>query len=65
MQDQIEQRRRRALAQIEALKADLAVDEAELQRLTQDEVSFRAQSERDVSEMARSRGLIGSPDDTE
>ncbi|MFL9499929.1 circadian clock protein KaiC [Rhodopseudomonas palustris] len=65
VQDQIEQRRRRALAQIEALKADLAVDEAELQRLTQDEVSFRAQSERDVSEMARSRGLIGSPDDTE
>ncbi|UYO53844.1 circadian clock protein KaiC [Rhodopseudomonas palustris] len=65
VQDQIEQRRRRALAQIEALKADLAVDEAELHRLTQDEVSFRAQSERDVSEMARSRGLIGSPDDTE
>ncbi|WBU29927.1 circadian clock protein KaiC [Rhodopseudomonas palustris] len=65
LQDQIEQRRRRALAQIEALKADLAVDEAELQRLTQAEASFRAQSERDVTEMARRRGFIGSADDTD
>lgn len=65
LQDQIEQRRRRALAQIEALKADLAVDEAELQRLTQAEASFRAQSERDVTEMARRRGFIGSAGDTD
>jgi circadian clock protein KaiC len=65
LQAQIEQRRRRARAQIEAIQADLAVDEAELNRLTQAEVSFRAQSERDVAEMERSRGVIGSPGGTE
>jgi circadian clock protein KaiC len=65
LQDQIEQRRRRALAQIDALQADLAVDEAELRRLTQAEARFRAQSERDASEMALSRGFAGSSGGTE
>ncbi|MFT4275960.1 MAG: circadian clock protein KaiC [Rhodopseudomonas sp.] len=59
LQDQIEQRRKRALAQIDALQADLAVDEAELQRLMQVEASYRAQTERDANDMARSRGVAG------
>ncbi|MCD0423926.1 circadian clock protein KaiC [Rubrivivax sp. JA1024] len=59
LQDQIEQRRKRALAQIDALQADLAVDEAELQRLMQVEASYRAQTERDANDMARSRSVAG------
>lgn len=65
LQDQIEQRRRRALAQIDTLQADLAADEAELQRLMTVEASYRAQSERDASEMARSRGVAGPAGGTE
>lgn len=50
------QRRRRTLAQIEALRADLAEDEAEIARLAQDESDFLHQAETDASAMARGRG---------
>lgn len=56
-QDEIVQRRRRALAQIEALRADLDADDAELKRLTQAEETFREQSDIDADSMARGRGL--------
>ncbi len=56
-QDQIVQRRRRALAQIEALKADIDADEAELGRLLSAEESYVAQAEADNERMAQARGL--------
>ena len=57
VQDQVAQKRRRALAQIEALKADIDADEAELKRLVKAEESYLQQSRDDVSAMARGRGV--------
>lgn len=56
LQDQITQRRRRALAQIEALKADIDADEAELKRVTVAEDVYLKQSASDADAMARGRG---------
>lgn len=52
---QIEQRRRRARAQMEVLEAELQADEIELSALIDAETHFRAQVERDRSEIAMSR----------
>jgi circadian clock protein KaiC len=57
VQDQVTQRRRRALAQIEALKADIDADEAELKRLVKAEESYLDQSRDDAAAMARGRGM--------
>jgi len=57
VQDQVTQKRRRALAQIEALKADIDADEAELKRLVKAEEIYLQQSRDDVSAMARGRGM--------
>ncbi|MGY4622086.1 circadian clock protein KaiC [Bradyrhizobium sp. USDA 4472] len=57
VQDQIGQRRRRALAQIEALRADIDADEAELKRIVKAEDVYLRQSRQDAAEMARGRGL--------
>lgn len=56
VQDQVGQRRRRALAQIEALKADIDADEAELKRLVKAEEVYIRQSRDDATAMARGRG---------
>lgn len=55
-QQQIEQRRRRALAQIDILRSELESDEAELQELVRMEMDRRAQAEMDEAEMRNSRG---------
>lgn len=55
VQDQVAQRRRRALAQIEALRADLDADEAELKRLVRAEEVYVQQSRDDASAMAHGR----------
>ena len=57
VQDQVTQRRRRALAQIEAFKADIDADEAELKRLVKAEESYLDQSRDDAAAMARGRGM--------
>lgn len=57
VQDQVTQRRRRALAQIEALRADIDADEAELKRLVSAEDVYLEQSREDAAAMARGRGL--------
>ena len=57
LQDQVTQRRRRALAQIEALKADIDADEAELNRLVTAEKHHLQQSRDDAAAMARGRGM--------
>lgn len=57
VQDQVTQRRRRALAQIEALRADIDADEAELKRLVKAEDVYLEQSREDAAAMARGRGL--------
>ncbi|MGY3341407.1 hypothetical protein ACVWYK_000176 [Bradyrhizobium sp. USDA 4470] len=57
VQDQIGQRRRRALAQIEALRADIDADESELKRMTKAEDVYLRQSREDAAEIARGRGL--------
>jgi circadian clock protein KaiC len=57
VQDQVTQRRRRALAQIEALKADIDADEAELKRLVKAEEIYLDQSRDDAAAMARGRGM--------
>lgn len=56
-QEQVEQRRRKALAQIEALKADVDADDAELARLTKAEDIYLKQSEADTDALARGRGV--------
>ncbi len=56
-QEQVEQRRRKALAQIEALKADIDADDAELARLTKAEDIYLKQSEADTDALARGRGV--------
>lgn len=56
-----EQNRRRILAQIEALRADMAADELALGRLRNEEEDFRRQAKIDDEEMARARaGHAGS-----
>jgi circadian clock protein KaiC len=57
VQDQVTQRRRRALAQIEALKADIDADEAELNRLVKAEEIHLEQSRDDAAAMARGRRM--------
>ena len=57
LQDQVAQRRRRALAQIEALKADIDADEAELNRLVSVEEHYLQQSRDDAAALARGRGM--------
>ncbi|RXH20559.1 circadian clock protein KaiC [Bradyrhizobium guangzhouense] len=57
LQDQVTQRRRRALAQIEALNADIEADEAELKRIVKAEDLYLKQSRDDAAAMARGRGL--------
>ncbi|WP_298239865.1 circadian clock protein KaiC [uncultured Bradyrhizobium sp.] len=60
IQDQVGQRRRRALAQIETLRADIDADEAELKRLVKAEEVYLRQSRTDSAEMARGRGMSNS-----
>lgn len=55
-QQLIEQRRRRAMAQMEILRSELEADEAELRGLIQTEADRRTQIETDEAEMRRSRG---------
>ena len=57
LQDQVTQRRRRARAQIEALKADIDADEAELNRLVSAETHYLQQSRDDAAALARGRGM--------
>ncbi|MBW7975032.1 circadian clock protein KaiC [Bradyrhizobium sp. BR 10289] len=57
LQGQVTQRRRRALAQIEALNADIEADEAELKRLVKAEDLYLKQSRDDATAMARGRGV--------
>jgi len=64
VQDQVTQRRRRALAQIEALRADIDGDEAELKRLVKAEEVYLKQSRDDASAMALGRGMNDSPGKT-
>jgi circadian clock protein KaiC len=54
-QQQIQQKRRRAKAQIEALQAELDADEIGLKAMTQDEEDYLRQAADDKSEMERSR----------
>ncbi|MFC3069351.1 circadian clock protein KaiC [Phenylobacterium soli] len=54
-QRKLEQKRKRTLAQIQALEAELAADELEYSSATAAETRFREQAEFDVAEMARSR----------
>ncbi len=54
----IEQRRRRALAQIDILRSELDADETELRGILEAEELRRKQVETDEAEMRRSRGRI-------
>lgn len=56
LQDQITQRRRRALAQMETLQAELDADEAELERMQAAEDAYRKQLDDDAQNLARARG---------
>lgn len=56
LQDRVEQRRRKAEAEIAALQAELAADAAELGRLVQAEQDYRSQAETDHAAMASARG---------
>ena len=64
LQDQVTQRRRRALAQIEALQADIDADEAELNRLVSAETRYLQQSRDDAAAIARGRGMDIPPGKT-
>ena len=57
VQNQVTQRRRRALAQIETLNADIEADEAELKRLIAAEDIHQQQSRERAAAVARGRGL--------
>ena len=50
-----EERRRKALAQIEALRAELAADEYELRIALEAESRYQEQSATDLAEMTKSR----------
>lgn len=54
-QQQIEQKRRRTKAQMEALQADLDADEMELSAMTNDESEYLRQASSDKTEMENSR----------
>ena len=54
-QQQIEQKRRRAKAQMEALQAELDADEIELKAMMQDESEYLRQTADDKIEMEKSR----------
>ncbi|VWX52202.1 circadian clock protein KaiC [Novosphingobium sp. 9U] len=56
LQDKIDQRRRRAQAQIEALRAELEADEIELRSLGAHEAELLSQAQTDRDEMAAQRG---------
>lgn len=58
LQEQIEHRRRRANAQMEALKAELDADEAELKRMIDAEAEYLRQAGSDASAMAKGRGSL-------
>ena len=55
VQQQIQQKRRRAKAQMEALQAELDADEIELNAMTQGEDEYLRQAAEDTVEMERSR----------
>jgi circadian clock protein KaiC len=55
VQQQIQQKRRRAKAQMEALQAELDADEIELTAMTQGEDDYLRQAAEDNLEMERSR----------
>lgn len=55
-QRRVDERRRKVEAQIEALRADVAAEEAELTRLIEAEQAYRVQSDRDMAELALGRG---------
>lgn len=57
VQDEVTQRRRRALAQIETLNADIEADEAELKRLVTAEETYQQLSRESAAALARGRGL--------
>lgn len=57
LQDQITQRRRRALAEIEALRADIDADESELKRVTAAEEVYLRQVAADANAIANSRTM--------
>lgn len=57
VQDQVTQRRRRALAQIETLNADIEADEAELRRLVTAEETYQQLSRESAAALARGRGF--------
>lgn len=54
---QIEQRRRRALAQIEAIQADLDADSLELRAIVEGEEAYLKQADVDLAEMIQSRKI--------
>ncbi len=54
-QQQLEQKRRRAKAQMEALQAELDADEIELNAITDDECEFLRQAAVDKVDLERSR----------
>lgn len=55
VREQIEMRRRKARAEIEALEAELAADEAELQRVVDAETRYQLQSKADAESLQKSR----------
>lgn len=55
----IEQRQRKARAQIEAIQAELDADSLELRTLVENEASYLKQAESDLEEMTRSRKSEG------
>ncbi|WP_322515252.1 circadian clock protein KaiC [Rhodopseudomonas palustris] len=61
LQGEIAQRRARALAQIEALRAEIDADASELQRLADVEIDYLRQAAIDAETMAQSRGIDHAP----
>ncbi|MDE2404549.1 MAG: circadian clock protein KaiC [Sphingomonadales bacterium] len=55
LQERVEQRRRKAEAQIAALQFEVAAEEAELNRLVETEAEYRRQSARDADGLAAGR----------
>lgn len=55
LQERAEQRRRKAEAEIAALQAEVAADEAELKRLIKAEEDYRAQAASDLADLATGR----------
>lgn len=56
LQQRVEQRRRKAEAEIAALRAEVEAEEAELDRLVRAEERYRAQAAADQAELAAGRG---------